>query len=204
MGAGGEPRVTTQVNLTHVAEPTVGPQSSDDTGGYDLGVLELEALRGWTSTRWAVAVAAAVVSAVAIGVPTDVIPNPVFGRQGTPVEPWAVPVLVVTAVLSGLLVATYVRPGSTVPSGQDEALDRPGRFGGAAGLLSFFAVGCPICNKLVVIALGTSGALTWFAPLQPYLGLAALGLLVWALRVRLRGEVACPVDVAEPAGDPVR
>lgn len=128
----------------------------------------------------------AAVSALLIGLPTDVIPNPVFGRQGTPVEPWAVPVLAVTAVLSGLLFATYFRPETSV-----EELDRPGRFGSAGGLLSFFAVGCPICNKLVVIALGTSGALSWFAPIQPYLGVLALGLLAWALRVRLQGEVAC-------------
>jgi hypothetical protein len=46
-----------------------------------------------------------------------------------------------------------------------------------------------------VVALGTSGALTWFAPVQPYLGLVALGLLAWALRTRLRGEVACGLDL---------
>ncbi len=72
--------------------------------------------------------------------------------------------------------------------------NRPGRFGGLGGLLSFFAVGCPICNKVVVIALGTTGALTWFAPVQPYLGVVGLVLLAGALRVRLRGEVACPVN----------
>jgi hypothetical protein len=132
----------------------------------------------------------AVVSALAIGLPTDVIPNPVFGRQGTPVEPWAAPVLAVTAVLSGLLIATYFQNDEN--DGGD-AVDRPSRFGSLGGLLSFFAVGCPICNKVVVIALGTSGALTWFAPIQPYLGIIALGMLAWALRVRLRGEIACPV-----------
>lgn len=139
----------------------------------------------------------ATVSALAIGLPTDVIPNPVFGRQGTPVEPWALPVLAMTAVLSGLLFATYVDAGAadeTDEIDQVSGLDRPSRFGSFGGLLSFFAVGCPICNKVVVIALGTSGALTWFAPVQPYLGVVALGLLAWALRVRLRGEVACTVD----------
>ncbi len=163
-------------------------------------MLELEALRGWTAARWVLAAAMATVGALAIGLPTDVIPNPVFGRQGTPVEPWAVPVLAITAVLSGLLVATYVRLGDD-PDGVEgiEAdaaveLDGPSRFGGLGGLLSFFAVGCPICNKVVVLAVGTSGALSWFAPVQPYLGVVALGLLAWALRVRLRGEVACPVD----------
>ncbi len=137
----------------------------------------------------------AVVSALAIGLPTDVIPNPVFGRQGTPVEPWAIPVLVITALLSGLLFATYFRDGTTPDADDLVELDQPSRFGSLGGLLSFFAVGCPICNKLVVIALGTSGALTWFAPVQPYLGVIALGLLAWALRVRLRGEVSCAVTV---------
>ncbi len=155
-------------------------------------MLELQALKGWSGARWRFAAIMTAVSALAIGLPTDVIPNPVFGRQGTPVEPWAVPVLVVTAVLSGLLLATYFRGGDAADD--DDVLDRPSRFGGLGGLLSFLAIGCPICNKVVVIALGTSGALTWFAPVQPYLGLLALGLLAWALRVRLRGEIACPVD----------
>ena len=157
-------------------------------------MLELEALKGWTSARWRFAAAMAAVSALAIGLPTDVIPNPVFGRQGTPVEPWAMPVLAITAVLSGLLFATYVQAGTRDETDEAAGLDRPSRFGSLGGLLSFFAVGCPICNKVVVIALGTSGALTWFAPVQPYLGVVALGLLAWALRVRLRGEVACTVD----------
>lgn len=155
-------------------------------------MLGLGALKNWTGARWGFAVIMALASALVIGLPTDVIPNPVFGRQGTPVEPWAVPVLAMTAVLSGLLFATYVR---LEPGADDNAsaadLDRPGRFGSVGGLLSFFAVGCPICNKLVVIALGTSGALSWFAPIQPYLGILALALLVWALRVRLQGEMAC-------------
>jgi len=157
-------------------------------------VLEFEALKGWTSARWRFAAAMSTVSALAIGLPTDVIPNPVFGRQGTPVEPWAIPVLAVTAVLSGLLFATYVQAGVADTTDDVAGLDRPSRFGSLGGLLSFFAVGCPICNKVVVIALGTSGALTWFAPVQPYLGVFALGLLAWALRVRLRGEVACTVE----------
>ncbi len=158
-------------------------------------VLEFGSLKEWPAARWRFTVAMAALSALAIGLPTDVIPNPVFGRQGTPVEPWAIPVLAMTAVLSGLLFATYFRIGG---AGNAEDLDKPGRFGSLGGLLSFFAVGCPICNKLVVIALGTSGALTWFAPVQPYLGIFALGLLAWALRVRLRGEIACVVETAEP------
>ena len=55
----------------------------------------------------------------------------------------------------------------------------------AGGLLTFFAVGCPVCNRFVVSLIGTSGALNWFRPIQPVLGAAALGLLWVALRRRL-------------------
>jgi len=102
------------------------------------------------------AVAGAVATALLIGLPTDVIPNPVFGRP-VDVTWWSYPSLGVTAVLGGLLLATYVRPDHD-RSPADE-LDRPARTGGIGGLLSFFAVGCPTCNKLVVLAIGSSGAL---------------------------------------------
>jgi hypothetical protein len=63
-----------------------------------------------------------------------------------------------------------------------------------SGVLTFFAVGCPICNKLVIVLLGISGALTYFEPLQLYLGIASLIFLVWTLLLRVRSVVgACPV-----------
>jgi len=150
-------------------------------------------------------VVAGVATFLLIGLPTDVVPNPVFGR---PVEVtwWAPWVLAVTALLSGLVTATYVRPtagpsvegaaASAAMQGAD-TVDRPGRVAGVAGLVGFFAVGCPVCNKIVVIALGTTGAMQWFAPIQPLLAVASMVALVLALRVRLRGQVACP---ATPAG----
>ena len=64
-----------------------------------------------------------------------------------------------------------------------------------AGLLSFFAVGCPVCNKLVVAALGTTGAVEVFAPVQPLLAVASVALLAVALRRRLATRSACPVDL---------
>jgi len=159
----------------------------------------LTVLRTWSTRHWMAAVVGGASVALAVGLPTDVIPNPVFGRP-IPVTWWSYPVLAVTAALGGLLLATYVRGEGGGPLEFEETLDphaeRQAKTGGMAGLLSFFAVGCPICNKVVVIALGTSGALSWFAPVQPYLGVIALGLLTWALRARLRGEVACPVEAA--------
>ncbi|HET7762289.1 MAG TPA: hypothetical protein VFL46_08010 [Phycicoccus sp.] len=152
----------------------------------------LDALRTWSARRWWVAAAAAAATALVVAVPTAMIPTPVFGRA-VPTTWWAWPTLALTALLGGMLVATYVRePGDVPAAGR---LDRKGTLG---GLLSFFAVGCPVCNKLALVALGYTGALRWFAPVQPLLAVAGVLLLAWALRVRLRGQLACPVTPAAP------
>jgi hypothetical protein len=169
----------------------------------------------WSARRWLVAIGAGVGTALLIGLPTDVIPNPVFGRP-VPVTWWSYPVLVVTAVLAGLVVATYVSdpdaagpvaPGlvddglvddSLVDDGDPEPVSRTASVG---GLLSFFAVGCPVCNKIVLVALGTTGARQWFEPVQPLLAVASIVLLAWALRGRLRSAVACPLPRTVPMAE---
>jgi hypothetical protein len=149
----------------------------------------LTVLRTWDRRRWTTALVGAVATALLLGLPTDVIPNPVFGRP-VPVTWWSYPVLAVSAVLGGLLLATYVRePGTDVD-------ERPARVGGVGGALSFFAIGCPVCNKLVVLALGTVGARQWFEPVQPLLAAASVVLIAVALRARLRNAVSCPVPRA--------
>src|SRR5690606_26769143 len=119
----------------------------------------------------------------------DLVPNPVFGREVPPTA-WAWPSLVVSAVLSGLVVATYVDQHTGEGSDRSATAERSGW---AGGILTFFAVGCPVCNKLVLLALGSAGAMRWFEPVQPLLQIGAVGLLVAALWVRLRGEVTCAV-----------
>ena len=152
-----------------------------------------EQLQRWPARRWSAAAIAAAGVALLIGIPTDDIPTPVFGRP-VPVTWWSYPTLAVTAVLGGLLAATYVR-GSSSPAPPADEIDAPTRNGGIAGLLSFFAVGCPVCNQAVVALVGTSGALSWWAPVQPLVGLAAIALLVHALRRRLDTYrlAACPI-----------
>ena len=126
-----------------------------------------------------------------MGVPTGVVPSSLYRRM-TPVTWWDYPIWALSALLLGLLAATYVRVGRWTP-GQDGA----GRTLGG-GVLSAFAIGCPICNKLVVFALGVSGALTYFAPIQPALGVAGFALAVVGLMLRLRALAApCPVPRAD-------
>lgn len=155
----------------------------------------LTAFASWTLRRWLVAAGVALLTFVALGLSTAIIPNPVFGRSIPPTD-WAMEVLIVTSVLTGLLTATYVSTGAPA-----QGLDRRGTVG---ALLAYFAIGCPVCNKLVLIALGTTGAVQFFAPVQPYLAVAGLVVLAWALMVRLRGEMTCaftPKAMEQPERD---
>ena len=143
-------------------------------------------LAHWAPRRWAAAAVVSVGAALLVGVPTAVLPNAFFTRM-TPVLWWNYPVWVATALLVGLTVATYI---GAVPA--RNALT--GRVT-AAGLLSAVAVGCPVCNKLVVAALGTSGAAAIWAPLQPIMAMVALVLLGYTFLRRLRGESACGIPL---------
>lgn len=145
--------------------------------------------RSWPRRRWLTASAAAMIVAMLIGVPTGILHTTLFERM-TPVTWWDYPIWAASAVLAGLTFATYVGPIRAEP--RPERARRSLVATVAAGL----AVGCPICNKLVVLVIGVSGALSYWAPLQPILGIASVGLLLVGLLVRLRGEIACPVRVA--------
>ena len=190
--------------LTTALAPRVGEP------GRTLGAVRT-ALGGWTPRQVVAAAVFSVAFAVLIGVPTVLIPNPVFGRE-IPVVAWNYPVWIVTSVLAGMLAATYVRPAKS-PSRQDDdadarvdpadapdaPVDAPSRLGVAGGVLAWFAVGCPVCNKIALLALGYSGALTWFAPMQPYLAAVAMLMTAGALVFRLRGQVFCPTPAVRRA-----
>src|SRR5690625_458823 len=155
----------------------------------------MRALRLWTPRQWWASAGFTAGFALLVGLSTVLIPNNVFSRD-IPAEWWDYPVWLVTAVLAGLLAATYVRPRSTgpAPGSAGDGRTAAGRTGMVGAVLGWFAVGCPVCNKLALLALGYSGALHGFGAVQPYLAAAAIGLSAVALVVRLRGQVACPVQ----------
>lgn len=124
---------------------------------------------------WLIAAIGGIVTLVVIGIPTAIIDNPFFVRM-TPVRTQDYVIWVATGLLTGLIVGTYTLSTKTRSSGKVVS----------GGVLSFLAVGCPICNKLVLLLLGTSGALTYFAPVQLYMGMASLALLGWALYLRVQ------------------
>lgn len=137
--------------------------------------------------QWLVAAVGGLVTFLALGLPTDVIDNPVFGRA-IDETPWAMPVLIVTSVLGGLLIGSYVRP---------QPFDSAATSGSIGGALSFFAIGCPVCNKVVLLALGTTGAVNFFEPIQPFLAGLGIVALAWALHKRLVSAQACAVEISE-------
>ncbi|MGI9657909.1 MAG: hypothetical protein ACR2OD_03290 [Gaiellaceae bacterium] len=143
--------------------------------------LALGAFRFWTLRRYLFALAVAMFTALAVGIPSDLIDTPLFGRP-VAITAWAYPVWIVTSILVGLLVAASVRARGQAAGG---------------GVLTMFAVGCPVCNKPIVLALGASGALELWAPLQPVLGAVAIAFLAVALVIRLRGEVACKLSLTQ-------
>ena len=143
----------------------------------------LTPIRGVTFVRCGIAGGAFGVALLATGIPTDLLPNPLFRRM-TPPTWWDRPVWLVSSLLVGLIAATYVH-----------AYDSHGAMGRAVGggSLSYLAVGCPVCNKLVVRLLGLGGALQYFRPIQPLLATAGLALLLVTLALRMRRPPVCDV-----------
>ena len=123
---------------------------------------------GWSYGARAVAIGLSV--GVVIAVPTRLLETGWFSRM-TPVRPQDYVFLILTSLLTGMIMALPRRPTGACVVG--------------SSLATVLAVGCPVCNKLVVMLLGVSGAMTWFAPLQPILGAGAVILLVGVLRQRL-------------------
>jgi hypothetical protein len=148
------------------------------------------------------AVAWTLVSGLVFGVVTAIIPNPVFGRSVAP-EPFAIWTWIASAPLMGLVMATYTAPAppspirlvTLEPAVAATADRRSTTLGSVAGIGAFLAIGCPVCNKIALVLLGASGAMSVYAPIQPFIGAASLVLLAatvaWRLRLRARGDV-CP------------
>lgn len=119
---------------------------------------------------------AGIATFLVLAITTTIIPNPIFPREEA-VRMVDYIILGGVTILAAALGATYAIPKTC-------SLQRNTLFSG--GILSFLAIGCPVCNVAVVALIGTGGALAWFAPVQPILGLAAIGMLLFALVMQIR------------------
>lgn len=129
---------------------------------------------------WLTAAAASLLSLVVLGLLSGIIANALVVRT-VPTRPTDIGVWLASAPLIGLTLATYV----VRPHHVDHTDGGQLRLG-AGSLAVYFAIACPVCNKLVLLALGFSGALNVFAPIQPIIGIASLAFLAGTLTYRLR------------------
>lgn len=140
-------------------------------------ILRLFGLKGWITSA-----IGAVAAFVVLGVPMAMIGNPYFIRM-IPARDQDYVIWIASSLLLGLVIGTFAI--SSVKGGGGKAM--------GSGILTFLAVGCPICNKLVIVFLGISGALAYFEPVQLYLGIGSVIFLVWTLLLRARSvSGACP------------
>ena len=184
-----------------MGQPTVAPehnpefQSMTTAGRPPITIPPPSIISTLDGSFWLAAALGGLASLVGLGLVAAIIPNPVFGRI-IPPDAAAIAVWIASAPLMGVLLATFIAPtrGSRPLAGRD--------FGSSGltvgGLAAFFAVGCSVCNKLVLLALGTSGALSVFAPIQPLIGIGSLVILAasvrWSLRRRAEGCAVRPME----------
>jgi len=98
---------------------------------------------------------AAALYVVVVGAGAGIIPNPVFRRM-VPADAGNLLSCLLPAALFGPLAATYLVPWPRAC--------RVGGRAGTGGVLSLLAAGCPVCNKLVVLAVGGARRAGLFPP----------------------------------------
>lgn len=144
----------------------------------------------WPRGRWIAAAFASLGTALALGVPTGLIPNPFIDLDG-PTAWWSHLGLAAISVLSGVLVSTYLVPVDGA-SGRDVR-----RRAGVTTAGGLYVTICPTCTLIAGLALGTGSVVTWLQPAQPLLALGAVALLALALYRRVRSEGRCRIVAAQ-------
>jgi hypothetical protein len=110
------------------------------------------------------------------GTVTAVIPNSFFRRM-TQVTTLDYLFLFVTSLLVGIFVALhFFHKGN-------RACTASAVSGGIGGFVSF---SCTVCNKFLVLALGTAGVLAFVEPYRPLIGLLGIGLLGFSVALKIK------------------
>lgn len=100
------------------------------------------------------------------------IPTQFFTRM-TPVSWFDWLILVLTSLLAGIYIGLYYYKKKQSEKGVCVAT--------SGSFLGVFSYGCAICNKLLVGILGFTAVATYIIPIQPYIGIASVGLLSYGM-----------------------
>lgn len=107
----------------------------------------------------------------ALGTVAALWSNPMFMRM-TPTGGFEIALLLLQSVLAGVYVGL---PQS--PCGK--------RTAGAGAIIGFLGIACPVCNKVLVLLIGSALLLEYFEPVRLYVALAGAALLAAAVWVKL-------------------
>jgi hypothetical protein len=111
---------------------------------------------------------AAVAMFVVLGTLAALWKNPLFMRM-TPAGGFEITLLLLQSVLAGVYLGL---PQS--PCGK--------RTAGTGAIIGFLGIACPVCNKVLVLLIGSALLLEYFEPVRLYVALAGAALLalgVW-------------------------
>lgn len=133
-----------------------------------------------------------------VGLVTGLIPNPLYVRM-VPRTPVDYLFLTLTALLAGVYVAQRLATEVVDPAfGDADGSGTDGAKGGDCWMLGglvggFLAVGCPVCNVVLLALFGSSALMTYFDPLRPLFGL--LSVVILAGLIYVRHSRSCPTCV---------
>lgn len=151
-----------------------------------LSAATLMQPRWWSPGQRRLAVAVSVFAFLVIGEIGETLPPESAGRV-YPVEWWNWVTLVASAMLIGLIAATFVVPGGR------RGLASAGS--GSAGTVAAIVMACPVCSPLAIPLLGTGGLLAFLVPDRGWVALASVALLALTLLLRLRASTTCAVNL---------
>ena len=135
--------------------------------------------------RWAIGLAATLVSFAALGTVAALWDNPFFVRM-TPAGGWEVGLLALLSVLTGVYVAIRRTACGT-------------RRAAAGGIVGFVGIACPVCNKVLLLLFGGDLLMTYFEPVRIYFA-GGGSVLVLAAILAERGRVPARSAAARASG----
>jgi hypothetical protein len=142
-------------------------------------------LRSFSIHQRRVALAGAAVAFLVMGVVGETLPIASIGRE-VPVEWWNYVTLVLSPLLIGLIVATFVDEGAASADAQGTKTGL-----GIGGTTGTVAMACPACSPLAIPLFGTAGVLSFLAPDRGLISLLSIILPAITLALRIGSSRAC-------------
>ena len=117
-----------------------------------------------------------------LGAVTALIPNPIFTRM-VQITTWDYLFLILLPILLSTFIFLKLENKSKDQKNEYTA------FG--AAFVSIFALGCPICNALLISIFSATALLAYFDPYRPVLGLISSVLLIVAIAFEYKNCSVC-------------